>query len=82
VFTAVTMNNVVYLVVMPYGFRRFGGTCRLQSINRLTLFLAHVISLVLTMEATRSTETSVYIKATRRHIILCLLPALFVTLHT
>jgi hypothetical protein len=34
----------------------------------LTLFLTHVISPPLKMEATRSSETSVYNKSKRRHI--------------
>jgi hypothetical protein len=76
------MKNAVFWDVAPYGFninRRFGGTCRLyfqgrrnntsQSVsNRLTLFLACVISSVLRMEATCSSETSVYNKPTGRHI--------------
>jgi hypothetical protein len=36
--------------------------------NRLTLFLVRVICSTLKMEATRSSETSVYNKPTRRHI--------------
>jgi hypothetical protein len=63
---------------------RFGGTCRLhlqgrrnnareESVGRLitcclTLFLSRVISSTLKMEATRSSETSVYNKPTRCHI--------------
>jgi hypothetical protein len=37
--------------------------------NRPTLFLVRVISSVLKLEATRSSETSVYNKQTRRHIL-------------
>jgi hypothetical protein len=35
---------------------------------RLTLFLARVISSILKIDETRSSETSVYNKPTRRHI--------------
>jgi hypothetical protein len=63
--------------------RRFGGTCCLHlqgrinkaseekcqtDANRLTLFLARVISYTLTMDTTRSSETSAYNKHTRPHI--------------
>jgi hypothetical protein len=77
VFTAVTMK-MPSSGMTPCGFtidRRFGGTCRFHiqgrrnnSSDRLTIFLARVISSTLKMEATRSTETSVYNKPTRRHI--------------
>jgi hypothetical protein len=41
-----------------------------QSVSHsLTLFLARFISYILKMEATRSSETSVYNKPTRRHIL-------------
>jgi hypothetical protein len=36
--------------------------------SRLTLFLARVIYSTLKMEATHSTETTVYNKPTRRHV--------------
>jgi hypothetical protein len=56
--------------------RRFGGICRLRpqgtrntASNRFTLFLARAIFSTLKMEATYSSETSVYNKpTTRRHI--------------
>jgi hypothetical protein len=75
IFTAVTMKNAVFWDVAPCGCiinRRFGGTSPpnspnfSQSVsNRLTRFLARVISSTLKMEATCSCETSVYNKATR-----------------
>jgi hypothetical protein len=64
--------------------RRFGGTCpfhiqsrinkaskeKCQTVaNRLTLFLSRVIPYTLTKDATRSSETSVYNKLTRPHIL-------------
>jgi hypothetical protein len=79
VFTAVIKKNSVSWDVAPCGFiinRRFGGTCRLHiqdrrntaSVsNRLTLFLSRVILSTLKMEATCSSETSVYNKPIRRH---------------
>jgi hypothetical protein len=42
--------------------------CSQSVSNRLTLFLVRVISLILKMDATSSSETSVYNKPTRRHI--------------
>jgi hypothetical protein len=55
------MKNIVHWDVVPCGFiinRRFGGTCRLVfRVEERTK-----------MEATRSSETSVYSKLTRRHI--------------
>jgi hypothetical protein len=63
--------------------RSFGGMCRLHLqgrrnnaseekcytvTNRLTRFLARVIYTSLKMEATCSSETSVYNRPTRRHI--------------
>jgi hypothetical protein len=42
--------------------------CTQSVSNYQTLFFAHVISFNLKIEATRSSETSVYNKPTRRHI--------------
>jgi hypothetical protein len=53
--------NAIFWDVAPCGFivnRRY----------RLTLFLADVISSALKMEATRTSETSVYYKLTWQHI--------------
>jgi hypothetical protein len=58
VFTAVTIKDFRLLDVAP---------CRFI-IHGLTLSLARVISTTLKMEATCSSETSVYSKPTRRHI--------------
>jgi hypothetical protein len=44
------------------------GRCSQSVSNRLTLPLARVISNTLKIKAARSSETSVYIKTTRRHI--------------
>jgi hypothetical protein len=68
-----TKKNTVFWAVALCGFiinRRLGGMCHLhlQGSNHLTLSLARVISSILKMEATRSSETSVYTKPTRRHI--------------
>jgi hypothetical protein len=67
VFMAATMKNAVFWDVAPCGFiinRRFGGTFRLQHPSNILL---RVIFSTLKMEATRSSETSVYIKPTQRH---------------
>jgi hypothetical protein len=52
-----------------YFLRRMPPSGRFRRVNnRLTLFLVRVISSTLKMEATLSSETSVYNKPTRRHI--------------
>jgi hypothetical protein len=69
------MKNAFFWDVAPCGScknGRFGRTCRLylqrRIIYRLTLFLARVYYSTLKMEATRSSETSVFTRPTRRHI--------------
>jgi hypothetical protein len=72
------MKNAVFRGVTPCGFvinRSFGGTCRLclqdrrNNVNEEKCrLLQSVISSTLNMEETRSSETSVYNKPTRRHI--------------
>jgi hypothetical protein len=65
------MKNAFFWDVSPCGLIEiYVSEERVASIfsNRLTLFLACVISSTLEMEATRSSETSVYSKRTRRHI--------------
>jgi hypothetical protein len=77
----VTMKNDVFCDVAPCGFNltgRFGGMSRLHlqgrrhnsafTVNRLTYFLARVITSALKLEAICSSETSVCNKTIRPHI--------------
>jgi hypothetical protein len=70
VFTAVTMKNVVFWDVMPCGScknRRFGGTYRLRYQGDKDRWTRKPILVTLMMEALRSSETSVFTRATRRN---------------
>jgi hypothetical protein len=64
------MKNILLWGLTPCGSckkRRFEGTC--QSVTRLlTLFFARGFFSTLKWEATRSSETSVLTRSTRRHI--------------
>jgi hypothetical protein len=59
------VKNVVFWDMPPCGFII---NRHLSVVNRLTLFLARVISSTLKMEAKRSSETLVHNKPTLRHI--------------
>jgi hypothetical protein len=81
-FTTVTIKNAVFWDAspkVPYTNRRFGGTYRLHrqgDKNQLSASIATyryrcsylADSLTLIMEGMRSSETSVFTRATRRHI--------------